>query len=152
MEVTAYTNAARNQSLSFSREGGKQEVRETSGRHGGRLRFRFACRLLSHRRGNLAALILKSLASCRVRIALRRAWSCCPRQQPVEVLLSTVCLWVAAGNKITFALINLIFIHALWKTLCRRRRIPIFIKCRATLVRLVLVEGWQKNKINKNNS
>lgn len=46
LEVTASTNAARNQSPSFSREGGKQEVREASRRHGGRHHFRFARNLL----------------------------------------------------------------------------------------------------------
>lgn len=98
LEVTASTNAARNQSPSFSREGGKQEVREASQRHGGRHHFRFSRNLLSRRRGTLTAFILKSWTSCRVAVPPRRAWSCCQRRRPVEVLLSTVCLWVTADE------------------------------------------------------
>lgn len=46
-------------------------------------------------------LFWRASASCSVRIPSRRAWSCCPRQRPVEVLLSAVCLWGTAENKIT---------------------------------------------------
>lgn len=59
LEVTASTNAARNQSPSFScgRQAGGARGKQAARRAMG---FRFACRLFSRRRRTLAALILKS--------------------------------------------------------------------------------------------